>query len=102
MAEQFWAQFHAPRCRAVSVDQVPIADQVHIAEEVLVTDAKAIDEMMAPMDPIAANDTPTGDVAYVMDRASTKESIQTSGTFSGGPSDRLLLTEYADHAAYKL
>lgn len=91
-------------------DERTVSDAVPIADEVVVTNVEVVDEMIVTnvelvaiyLVLIAGDDTATIDVTEVMIPTSTKSFVHTEETLLGGPSNRSVFTEYADHVAYRL
>ncbi|CAI8588496.1 unnamed protein product [Vicia faba] len=93
----------------VVTDVVPVANEVAetyaipIVDGVAKIDPPIIDEVAATYPtPIVDEDTATGGDIEVTTPASIELSMPTDGEFSGGSSDRSVVTEYADHVAYRL
>lgn len=77
----------------VKTNAIPVIDQVD--DEVAETDVAVADEVVATyLVPIVTADT------KVITHASTEPFVHTNGEFLGGPIDRSMFTEYADHVAY--
>ncbi|XP_058784737.1 protein MAIN-LIKE 1-like [Vicia villosa] len=71
---------------AVAEEGVPrVEEPMDVVEEGVAEDQKRV---------VQETDTTTS--------ASTEPSVHTDGSFPGGPSDRFVLTGYADHVAYKI
>lgn len=78
-----------------------------VACEVVQPDSPVPGEVVQPDVPIADEVSTTNSVHIVtadieVTTPSTGPSMHTDGAFQGGPIDRSLLTEYADHVAYRL
>ncbi|XP_058783755.1 uncharacterized protein LOC131658484 [Vicia villosa] len=71
--------------------KVPVADEEvpRVEEQVVVVEEGVVEERV-----VHDTDTTTG--------ASTEPSVHTDGAFPGGPSERYILTGYADHVAYRI
>ncbi|XP_058756320.1 protein MAIN-LIKE 1-like [Vicia villosa] len=80
-----------PVVARVELEQARIEPEVHVADEVVVEERVTV-----VVEEVVVHDTNT------TTGASTKPSVHTDEAYPGGPSDKSILTAYADHVAFRI